>query len=213
MRENLLKASKEIQRLDYVWRYSTIPISVPENVSGHSYAVTAYSAMICQETFPDNYDILCACIMHAIVHDIAEGIGSGDIVRTFKYRTKALKNAVDEAEDQVIAESSDHIRNLFSTANRLSEKCENKSIVKAIVKAADFMSLYNFMTREIDRGNNEILPFFEIMEQDLVEMTYQTSNSQNNDIQKLSSLYHEMSISAKNILIQIERIKRIKVNA
>ena len=42
--------------------------------------------------------------------------------------------------------------------------------VESVVKAADFLSLYQYMRREAARGNLEIIPFFVKMMGDLAEM-------------------------------------------
>jgi len=170
MWEEFIVAAHECQRLDYTLRYSTIPIVVSESVSTHSYWVAVYAAMIHTALNPDDTDTLAACVTQAIIHDIIEGIGSGDIVRTFKYRTKKLKEAIDEAEIQVMEESPPSLKRLFSVVNSLYEKTGKADYVKSVVKAADFMSLHNFMIREVERGNREITPFYKRMIQDLRDM-------------------------------------------
>jgi 5'-deoxynucleotidase YfbR-like HD superfamily hydrolase len=169
MWEEFIETARECQRMDYVWRFGTIPISVPENVSTHSYWVATYSAMIHQSMAPDDVVTLAACVMKAIVHDTQEK-ESGDFVRTFKYRTKALKREIDEAEKQIVEEFGPSMKALHVASESLTEKCGNGAYVNAVVKAADFMSLHNFMVREIMRGNREIVPFFKRMVSDLDEM-------------------------------------------
>jgi len=170
MWEEFISATHECQRLDYTPRYSTIPVVTQESVSIHSYWVTVYTAMIHTALNPDDIDTLAACLTHAITHDMIEGIGSGDIVRTFKYRTKALKEAIDEAESQVMDESPLSLKRLFSIVSSLKKKTEKTDYIDSVVKAADFMSLHNFMIREVDRGNREIEPYYERMIQDLQSM-------------------------------------------
>lgn len=170
MWSQLISASKEIQRADYVWRYGTIPVITPENLSTHSYAVTAYSAMIHRSLNQNDPLTLSACLMYAIVHDMVE-TKSGDIVRTFKYRSQDLKEAIDEAEKEVIKEFDPKVVDLFETSNLLADQCGKPELVKFIVKAADFMSLHSYMTRELCRGNYEILPFYGRMVSDLRGMS------------------------------------------
>jgi len=170
MWEEFITSTHECQRLDYTPRYSTIPIVTQESVSTHSYWVTVYTAMIHTALDPNDTDTLAACLTHAITHDILEGIGSGDIVRTFKYRTKALKEAIDEAENQIMEESPLSLKRLFSIVNSLREKTKKSDYINSVVKAADFMSLHNFMIREVERGNREIKPYYERMIKDLRSM-------------------------------------------
>jgi 5'-deoxynucleotidase YfbR-like HD superfamily hydrolase len=120
---------------------------------------------------PDDTDTLAACLLQAAIHDIIEGIGSGDIVRTFKYRSEALREAIDEAEIQVMEESPQSLKRLFSVSKSLQEKTGKQKYIESVVKAADFMSLHNFMIRELERGNQEIKPYFERMTQDLHKMS------------------------------------------
>jgi 5'-deoxynucleotidase YfbR-like HD superfamily hydrolase len=165
MWEEFIEATKTIQRLDYTWRYSTIPIVFPENVATHSYAVVAYSALIHRQLHPDDMLTLSYILLTATVHDIAESHCS-DIVRTFKYRTKNLKNAIDEAEEIVIEEDfPSTLRDLYKLAQTTPQ--DKRDYVKAVVKTADFVSLYNLMRREFLRGNREITPFYLRMIEDL----------------------------------------------
>ena len=176
MWSEIVSASRECQKLDYVWRYSTIPISVPENVSTHSYWVTVYSAMIHQALNPSREDLLTACVLTAAVHDTPEG-KVGDFVRTFKYRTPELKSAIDAAEQTIIEEFPAAFKVVFDLAGRLSADCGSPQYVKAIVKAADFLSLFNFMVREITRGNGEIVPYYRRMVSDLKMMSETTKKA------------------------------------
>lgn len=196
-----IETTRECQRMDYVWRYGTIPIVVPENVSTHSYWVATYSAMIHQSLAPNDVVTLAACVIRAIVHDTQEK-ESGDFVRTFKYRTKALKREIDEAEKQIVDEFGPSMKALHAASNNLADKCGHSEYVNAVVKAADFMSLHNFMVREIMRGNREITPFFKRMVSDLDDMieqnigtTFQTEGT----TFVPAVLYREMMMNALNV--------------
>ena len=171
----IIDATHEHQRLDYVWRYSSIPVLTKENVSTHSYWVAIYSILIHQKIAPKNYDLLNACVMHALMHDYVEGV-TGDIVRTFKYSSLKLKSAIDEAENEIIKSMDASAQMMFRLSDELLEKSGNAEYVKAIVKTADFISLYNYMTREYSRGNREILPFYERMISDL-KMMWESSEA------------------------------------
>jgi 5'-deoxynucleotidase YfbR-like HD superfamily hydrolase len=169
MWEEFIETTHETQRMDYVQRYSSIPITIPESVSTHSYWVAMYSAMIHQLLNPNDTVTLCACVMQALVHDTPES-QVGDFVRTFKYRTKALKQAIDEAENCIIDEFGPSLKALLNVSSTLSKECGHSDYVKSVVKAADFMSLHNYMVRELVRGNREIIPFYDRMISDLKEM-------------------------------------------
>jgi 5'-deoxynucleotidase YfbR-like HD superfamily hydrolase len=183
--------------LDYVWRYSTIPISVPENVSTHSYWVATYSAMIHQSLNPDDHITLSACVLQALIHDMPES-QIGDFVRTFKYRSESLKKSIDEAEEEIIKEFGKPIQILYEVTNKLVEISGKKQYVKDVVKAADFLSLHNFMVREITRGNHEILPFYKRMVDDLEKMTYNKTSHEASE--SLSMFYLALKNNAERIL-------------
>lgn len=182
--------SGDIKRLDYVWRFSSIPISVPENVSSHTFWVCFYSLMLHRKLMPDDTMLVGAILTHALIHDICESC-SGDFVRTFKYSSEVLKEAIDNAEKNIIKEFHPMIRDLFSFASELSEGADE--YVKQIIKAADFVSLYQFMNREINRGNLEIGPFVKRMKVDLEQMGKKIENHNDNNIRQLSHLYYLMS--------------------
>ena len=169
MWEEFIKTTNNFQRLDYVWRYSTIPITVPENVATHSYYVSTFSAMIHQNIDPDDTETLMICSLWGLMHDTPE-LESGDFVRTFKYRTEKLKDSIDEAESHIINEFGLSHKKLYDITQHLIEKSQKARYIRAVVKAADFMSLHNFMIREFNRGNREILPFFDRMVEDLKMM-------------------------------------------
>lgn len=164
-----INTAREYQRLDYVPRYSTIPILTPESVSTHSYWVTVYAAMIHQALDPHDTETLAAIITSALIHDSPE-VESSDIVRTFKYKTHTLKNAIDEAEEEIVKDFGPSLKALVNVSKMLSVKNGKKDYVKAVVKAADFMSLHNFMVREYSRGNREITPFYQRMISDFRAM-------------------------------------------
>jgi len=171
-------SSGEIRRLASVWRYSSIPITVPENVADHSFWVILYSAMIhlelqCQSTKSQGrkygkQDVLLNILLKATTHDVGEAM-TGDIVRPFKYSSSVLKEAIDRAERSMMNALPASV-NIFRHMCQ-SDDDEINTYVNAVVKAADFMSLYQFMRREVLRGNCEIRDFVGRMVKDLDEMS------------------------------------------
>jgi 5'-deoxynucleotidase YfbR-like HD superfamily hydrolase len=169
--EPLLEAaSSDIRRLDYVVRYSSIPVTVPENDSTHMYWVSIYSMMVHRRlNGPREYDALV--MLHALTHDALECL-SGDIVRTFKYSSEEFRSAVNKAEKGLadtlpkeVGSLLDEVQNGFDLNDALAHYTQD------VVKAADFMSLYQYMWREKKRGNSEIDPFFGRMIEDLKGMS------------------------------------------
>lgn len=191
-------SSGNIRRLANVWRYSSIPISVPENVADHSYYVAVYAMMIHQELANQlakpalmKPEIVAAILLKAVVHDVREAV-TGDLVRPFKYSTPEFKEAVDAAEHNMAKKLLPaQVLNMENLAERMAGK--QAAYVGAVVKAADFMSLYQFMRREVLRGNCEIRDFVGRLVKDLTSMV---------DIQPIRGLaayYLELSMAAQSL--------------
>lgn len=195
--KKLLDASSgDIRRLSHVVRYSSIPVCVSENVAEHSYFVSLYALMIHQVMRPENTELIGAIVVHALLHDVAEA-KTGDVVRTFKYSSEALKREIDFAEEKIIEGFDVCIKQAYSVSTSLSRG--NEDYVKKVVKAADFLSLQQYMVREYKRGNQEIYPYFELMLKDLMSMSAIMSNDQSSFGYEFSLLYEEMYLNAKQL--------------
>lgn len=166
--ESLINAStNDLRRLGAVWRFSSIPVCERENVAEHSFWVAIYGAMI-HRTIYGNVDgekLLGAVVLKALVHDLPECI-TGDMVRLFKYATPELKSEVDRAESILTDHLPPEVKDLI-----IASESNSSAYVEAVVKAADFMSLFQYMRREAARGNMEIIPYFNRMVDDLVHMS------------------------------------------
>lgn len=179
--EEVIQATYAAQRLDYVPRYTSVPVTVTENVSTHSFWVTFYSFLIHNEVTSEEPITLAACLSRAMIHDFIEH-ESGDFVRTFKYLTPQLRQAIEEAEDLAISKLHGKLQAAYDKSQKLEALSGRQSYIKSVVKAADFLSLFRFMYRELSRGNREILPFYRRMMDDI-----QLMKSENGDVR------HELS--------------------
>jgi 5'-deoxynucleotidase YfbR-like HD superfamily hydrolase len=162
---DLLRASThDVRRLDSVIRFSSIPVTFSESTASHSFWVALYSLMIWQalaDAIPDNtMPPLEEVLRHAVTHDLGESVG-GDVVRTLKYSTPEMKREVDRAEDILVKKL------LPTEVKRTAEFIPSRDTL-SIVKAADFLSLWQFMRREAARHNLEIMPYYVRMIKDLV---------------------------------------------
>lgn len=196
--------SGDLRRLDYVTRYSSIPVTYSETVSSHQYWVTIYSCLIHQELMPGDKKLVGPVLLKASIHDTQECI-TGDLIRTFKYSSKTLKDAIDEAEKNIMNKLPDRISSLFSLyEDMFREKDESVHelpdyvYVEAIVKAGDFLSLQQYMNREWLRGNREIEPFFQRMTDDLHMMANKMANSEETRVRGLEGLYLKMVATSKS---------------
>lgn len=176
-------ASSDIRRLSYVTRYSSIPVSVPENVAEHMYWVSIYAMMVHRHLEgPKELDAII--MLHGLTHDALESL-SGDIVRTFKYSSEEFRAAVDRAESGLAAMLPAEIKSLLDEVESEMAPSKWSSLyVKDVVKAADFMSLYQYMWREKRRGNVEVEQFHGRMIEDL--RTYSKGIRQREESNRIS---------------------------
>ncbi len=179
--------SGDIRRLDYVDRFSTIPVTLRESVSCHSYWVAIYSVMI-HEALSGDPTLLGPIAVAALIHDSIES-QTGDYVRTHKYSSEKLKNAIDESEQKVLNEMPASIASLFS----ILAPMEQRSYVKACIKLADFISLFEYLNREVNRGNNEITSFVLRMKMDMKMMAEKAGTSDDLRIRSMGEMYQLMS--------------------
>lgn len=194
-------SSGQVRRLSYVWRFSSIPVTVPENVAEHSYWVTLYSMLIHMKLYeekPVDAPLMCAILSEATVHDIGECV-TGDFVRTFKYSDPKLKEAIDEGEAKEVDKNLE--KPLVDAIHQSSQLAEKNRIdyVKAVVKAADFLSLFQFMRREWVRGNREIKEFYEIMIKDLHGMAKKQEKSKIPEALNLADFYYKLAQDAAEL--------------
>jgi len=189
----LSAACGDVRRLSAVVRYSSIPISVPENVAEHSYWVSFYAMLIHSVMRPDDHKIIGALALRALIHDLAECV-TGDVVRTFKYSSVELKKAIDEAEEKIIRDFPPPIQWAYKTLPSL--EVGNTRYVSSVVKAADFMSLHQYMMREWLRGNLQIRKYYLRMEDDLKMMETKLAEDEDEEVKQLAGLYHGMFVTA-----------------
>lgn len=165
-------------------------MTLRENVAEHSYWVSLYAVMIHRFLSGDE-DLIGAITVHALTHDLAECI-TGDVVRTFKYSTPQLKNAIDEAEEKMLVSLPEDVQELYPLWERMAG--DRVPYVKAVIKAADFVSLFQYMNREVLRGNREIDQFVVRMKNDLRMMAKKSRKEGHPDAQEFAGLYDVMSI-------------------
>lgn len=168
--DSVVRASSgSVRRGSSVWRYSSIPVSQYENIIEHTGYVAIFAAMIGRKLGVGN-DVLGAVAMKALVHDLDECV-TGDVVRTFKYSSPEFKDAVDKASREMASTALDlEVRDLLVVTERMGRSTRKGQLVKDIVKAADFMSLYQYMRREAARHNFEIIPYYKRMLEDFSHM-------------------------------------------
>ena len=187
----------DIRRLDHVWRYSSIPVVHTENVAQHSFYVVTYAILIHQQLRPNDSKLLTPVIFHALTHDMIES-KTGDVVRTFKYLTQELKQEIDKAEELLIGKLDPIMSSLFKlTKDQMTGwSPEGHQHIKDVVKAADFLSLFQYMRVEAIRGNAEIIPFYNRMIDDFTKIMNAALKSKN----ELADFYVLLNHSARVVI-------------
>lgn len=164
--KGLLEAgTTDIRRLDNVIRFSSIPVTFSESTAAHTFWVSLYALMIWQQMesagwgkgLPDLGEVL----RYAISHDAGEAV-TGDVVRTMKYSSPEMKNEVDASEFLLVSK-------LMPEKVKRAIIFEPSAATKAIVKAADWMSLWQFIRREAARHNLEMIPYYNRMLKDMTD--------------------------------------------
>lgn len=150
----------DVKRLTAVVRYSSIPVAVHENVAEHSFWVSLYAVMIARALGADR-DVQGQVALFGTMHDLAECV-TGDVVRPFKYSSPEFKKAVDCAETFMVGGLPSEVGSVMTDMEEVRSE-----YIRAIVKAGDWLSVYQYMRREAARGNLEIIPFFMRMVEDL----------------------------------------------
>lgn len=200
--ETFASAFGDVRRLSYADRYTTIPVMLRENVAEHSYWVGLYSLMVHRRldeaSGEPRPDLVGAVLSYAAAHDAAECV-SGDIVRTFKYMTPELKAAIDAAEDLLVQKFPAPLREVMSLGCDLAGTPEGWKYVKGVVKCADFMSLYAYMNREVNRGNREIVPFVRRMVKDLSDEGARMASNPDRKLAMTAGLYGMMAERAYDL--------------
>lgn len=189
----LLNDRSHVKRLDYVERYNSIPSVFKETVSTHSFWVIFNSCLIHRklcESIKTDPEILELLIMRrAMVHDLGEALTS-DMVLPFKYFNPELKNMIDKVENDMIEKFfPESIKTLI---NSKSNSEEENVYINAVVKAADWMSVFHYMNREINRGNQEMKSFVIRMKKDTLKMVYDTGSRGFWYSKSLANLYDSM---------------------
>jgi 5'-deoxynucleotidase YfbR-like HD superfamily hydrolase len=189
-------ASGDIRRLSSVWRFSSIPVVFHENTAEHSFWVALYALIIHKEVNPEDNWLIGPICAKAISHDIPECV-TGDIVRPFKYSTPELKQEVDRAERILFQKLPLRIKEIVDFDFNPLFGEETSLYIDTVVKAADFLSLYQYMTREAVRGNHDIESFYHRMINDLKEMAKKSHMIRNFDA---ISFYEALSTESYSIL-------------
>jgi len=139
-------------RASHISRYSTIPVNHRESVAEHSFYVAFFSMLVADDLMlVDSKKLwIHKC---ALVHDLEECL-TGDFLRSFKYSTSELKEALDRGALRAAQETFIDI--FDSQAHWYVDAWKNAkddSITGNIVRYADFLSVVAYLSKESAMGN------------------------------------------------------------
>ncbi|OPZ35528.1 MAG: 5'-nucleotidase [Synergistetes bacterium ADurb.BinA166] len=197
----LTEAASDVRRLNSVDRFSSIPVRERESVALHSYWVVLYSLML-HRRLDGPGEALGSLLSYAAVHDLPECL-TGDVVRTFKYSSGEFREAVQAAEHSMVERLPKPVLSMLRRAESMSGDgtWEHGWYVETVAKAADFLSLYQYLMRELRGGNSDIGPFVKAMRADMNKMRKKVSESfrpaadprRSRILTELADLYKSMS--------------------
>ena len=147
-----------ISRMRYIWRWSLMRNSLPENIQEHSHmtAVIAHALGVIRR---DVYHIPCdpnECAAVALYHDSSE-ILTGDLPTPIKYHSREIQGAYRQVEALACQKLLDTLPPELKGAYEPLLCGESQERLHDIVKAADKLSAYIKCIEERKTGNNEFL--------------------------------------------------------
>lgn len=117
-----------------------------ESVAEHSYYVSLFTMMICDE-LEVSAKIKNDSLTWALIHDLPE-IYTSDIPHSAKVNTPGMETFLEAVEHDVVA---NHFKDYSDLFNRVTSG--NYEIVYWIVKLADILSVIQYSTLELRLGN------------------------------------------------------------
>ncbi|MEO5366715.1 MAG: HD domain-containing protein [Magnetococcus sp. WYHC-3] len=151
-----------LHRASHVTRYSSRPVTHPENIAEHAFYVTVYSFLLANELELEGFMVnRTQLLSRALFHDVDECI-TGDFQRAFKYSTPELAKAIHDAAANEVATLFEPFGHEISCNVYDSWKnAKEGDLVGDIVRTADLLAVIVYIYRELQFGNatiREIIP-------------------------------------------------------
>lgn len=145
-----------INRLSFIQRYSSLDVRRQENVAEHVFFCTLYSHLLAKDLLVRGYDIdPHIAIEKALYHDFEEAL-TGDIIRSFKYATPALREEIKKAGElrmgELIPEFGDAGAGIWETWKHAKDGLEGK-----VVAFADLLCCVSYCRQELLGGNKHMM--------------------------------------------------------
>jgi len=137
-----IKFMRKMYRLNNLTRYNPWPKHNNESVASHSYYVSLFTRMICYELGLSSESTLEAVTI-ALLHDTPEAL-TNDITHDAKEQIPGLDELLQIVEQKFVRDHFPQFARHFSGT---------ESVLHAIVKVADILSVVQFADSEVQLGN------------------------------------------------------------
>lgn len=152
-----------VRRMSHVHRYSSFPVHRKENVAEHSWWVAFIAMLIARDLKKSGLMIdIDVVLERAMVHDLDECI-SGDIIRSFKYRTPGMRREIGYAAEDNMREITAKMAPVGVTVYEAWRRAKEDSLEGDIVGFADMVSVVVYCREERLLGNREVEPLLKEM--------------------------------------------------
>jgi len=148
--------SGPVGRMSHVTRYSSIPVHRRENVAEHSWWVSFIAMLICDDLLNEGVEVFKGEVLQrAIVHDLDECI-SGDIIRSFKYRTESMRLAMHDASTENMKEITSKMSKVGAGVYDHWHDAKDNTLEGDVVRFADMVTVVAYCREEYISGNRHI---------------------------------------------------------
>ena len=144
-------------RMSHVYRYSSIAVLRRQHVAEHTFYVSFYALNIAYALIREGFKVCIGKLLErAIVHDIDES-HTGDFLRTVKYGTPGLKEALDGVSSSMMLKMVDELdTDLRLYSSWLCSKVDD--LEGHILEVADLAEVGSYVLEEIRLGNRHVAP-------------------------------------------------------
>ncbi len=143
----------EMRRVNYVYRYSALPVLNRENVAEHSWWTAMIAMSIAVEI--DRPDLAWEVGVRGLVHDIEE-IGTGDLVREAKYFDKKMRADFRRVEEAFADRLFGKLDRTGEFLKMIWKDSKGPDLPGQIVALADLFCVIAYVRWERSMGNTKL---------------------------------------------------------
>jgi 5'-deoxynucleotidase YfbR-like HD superfamily hydrolase len=150
-----------VRPLSHIRRFSSFPVTRPENVAEHTFYVAWYSWVIALDFEANGRAVDIADLLQkALAHDISEAV-SGDIIRSYKHSSPQILEAMELADSANVEELLGRLDLEEQAGDQVGwcyRNAKNRSFEGAIIEFADMLCVVAYCLEEISSGNSHMRP-------------------------------------------------------